>query len=59
MATAVITRERLYPTPGKNPKMAWKWLYTVTCDGQAYTGDRLAWARQLAKKKADTVTEQF
>lgn len=26
---AVIRRSKLYPTPGRNYHMAWKWTYTV------------------------------
>lgn len=29
MTTATITRSKLAPTPGKNYRAAWRWLYKV------------------------------
>jgi hypothetical protein len=47
-----INRVRQYPTPGSNPRAAWKWLYSVVApDGTETTiGNRLDstldWARR-------------
>jgi hypothetical protein len=50
----IISRSKLYLTPGRSAMFAWRWLYTVTVPGEPYTfdGDTLAWAKRLAKAKA-------
>jgi hypothetical protein len=53
MATVIISRSKIYPTPGRNYRVAWKWNYTVrTEDGQEFSGDMLGWAKRLAREKA-------
>lgn len=51
--TVRITREKLYPSPGRNVRFAWKWLYTVHVPGEPhpFTGPDLSWARGIAKRK--------
>lgn len=33
MPTVTITREKMYATPGRNYRFAWKWTYHVSIDG--------------------------
>lgn len=53
-SACTVTRSKLYPTPGRSYRFAWKWLYTVTIPGEPYTfdGDTLGWVRSLCKSKA-------
>lgn len=53
MDYCLIDRTKVYPTPGRNYRAAWKWSYTVTIPGERYTfdGDRLDWAKRLCKSK--------
>jgi hypothetical protein len=48
-----ISRGKIYPTPGRNYRAAWKWRYTVRAGEQNYSGDGIGWARRLAAQKAD------
>jgi hypothetical protein len=48
-----ISREKLYPTPGKNYRAAWKWLYTIHVDSEEFKGEGLSWAKRLAKQKSN------
>jgi hypothetical protein len=52
MDQVTISRTKIYPTPGKNYRAAWKWLYTVHVGTEEYTGEGLSWAKRLAKIKA-------
>lgn len=49
-----MSRRKLYPTPGKNPRAAWKWLYDVAIPGQedVMTGEGLSWALGTCKRLA-------
>jgi hypothetical protein len=53
-AACTVTRSKLYPTPGRSYRVAWKWIYTVAIPGEPYTfdGDTLSWVRSLCKRKA-------
>lgn len=53
-STCTVTRSKLYPTPGRSYRFAWKWIYTVTIPGEPYTfdGDTLGWVKSLCKSKA-------
>jgi hypothetical protein len=53
MDHVTVNRSKLYPTPGRNYRAAWRWLYTVRVDGINYQGEGLSWARGLAKRKAN------
>jgi hypothetical protein len=54
MTACTVTRSKLYPTPGRSYRLAWKWIYTVTIPGEPYTfdGDTLSWVKALCKRKA-------
>ena len=53
---ATITRVKLYPTPGKNYRLAWKWLYDVNGLSTDLCGfDRLTEAKRMAKRYGATV----
>lgn len=49
----LIERTKVYPTPGRNYRVAWKYNYTVTIPGEQYTfsGDGIGWAKSLCKRK--------
>jgi len=49
-----IAREKLYNRRPMGGGFAWSYLYTVTIPGEPYPfqGRRLAWARDLIKRKA-------
>ena len=53
-SACTVTRSKLYPTPGRSYRFAWKWLYTVAIPGEPYTfdGDTLSWVKSLCKSKA-------
>lgn len=53
VAHVLIERAKVYPRPAR-PGHAWRWVYTVVVPGEPHTfsGDRLAWARRLARSKA-------
>jgi hypothetical protein len=48
-----ISRSKLYPTPGRNYRVAWKWLYEVTVPGEPrpFIGEGIGWAMGIAKRK--------
>lgn len=46
-SVTTITRSKLYPTPGKNYRLAWKWHYEVNGN---HGCDTLAQARNIARK---------
>lgn len=50
-----ISRSKVYPCPGTNYRVAWKYVYTVVVPGEPYPfdGDSLSWARGLAKRYAN------
>lgn len=60
MRTYRITRSKLYPTPGTNYRVAWKWLYDVELDGaRIFSGyDRLdstiSAIRRFARSRGET-----
>jgi hypothetical protein len=47
-----ISRMKIYPTPGRNYRVAWKWVYTVHVGKEEFTGDGLGWAKRLAQQKS-------
>ena len=51
-APITINRSKLYPTPGRNYRVAWKWLYEVTVPGEShpFVGEGIGWARGIAKR---------
>ena len=55
--TIEITRTKLYPTPGKNFRVAWKYLYDSHIPGMQHSPsgfDNLKTLRALLKRKAPT-----
>jgi len=42
-----ISRSKLYPTPGTNPRFAWRWLYRVNGNHECST---IAQARGIARR---------
>jgi hypothetical protein len=59
--TATISRKKLYPTPGTNPRVAWKWLYSVSIDGgdSVEIGSRVDSATGWAKRRAANVVKAW
>lgn len=53
MGTVIIRREKIYPTPGTNYRVAWTWRYVIECDGDSYAGTGIGWARRMAKRVAN------
>lgn len=52
-----ISRRKIYPTPGRSYRVAWKWIYDVTAPdgGEILSGvDLLSIARRVAREAART-----
>jgi len=60
-AVAEITRSKLLPTPGRNYRLAWKWLYHVSLDGAepVAVDTLLKVARNWARARAVKVVESW
>ena len=56
MYRILISREKIYPMPGSNPRVAWKWSYTIKFPGAEQDnamGPGLAGCTAYAKRRAD------
>lgn len=59
--TVQVTRTKVYPAPGKNPRFAWKSVYSVTIPGERFpfVMETKSQVKSLCKRKAPTMSVHY